>query len=662
MTNADNRLNGTNFRAFNLGVLQAASRSWGDRVNSSDIEDLRRFQLVRPTRLALNLTGNVTFQIYTLRPGQSLPRVLSRIGGQDFRRIPPALLNANLRFVRPAEYGNLATGFYFVRVLRRQGDIPYQVTLRPTPLPDTQPPGAALIPITPPSNGTTLDFTVTYTDNVALNSTTLRTGNIRVIGPNGFNQTASLVALTPAGNGASRTAIYRITSPAGPWNTANSGTYSVLLQAGQVRDTRGNAAVPRALGSFTVDIPSSFVQSSVRPNETRMNSVFDFSKTSDADSREDVGLFRGAVPFAVQDLSGSTRDNQGGTTYQSGIAVSLTDQAANSTGTPYQTGDLVASRITVGGVAFVAYRTLLVNPGTRQAVLLQTRVKATEADADDLLSLKRAIESPARSSDPLILSFILVNPNPSGLYPTLTLFDNSPPPDDSSISASLTLGWVGFRNREQTSTGAYRLNPTTTSYAIAPDAPFSDVLGNSLNNIITGNSLRNEIDGSIGNDVLTGGGGDDVLRGGNGNDRLEGGDGDDLLNGYQDFTGATSNGGAGQIDTLIGGLGSDTFELNLREGNRPAYVEDPGDGYALIQDWQPGIDKIRLDFSAFTGSGFLDATRYQIETRAIAGIGTAALDTEIYFVVGTLRDRIAIIQDKTGLIGNANSGGDFVNF
>ncbi len=664
MTNVDNRLNGTNFRVFNLGVLQAIPRSWGDRVGPTDIEDLRRFQLVRPTRLALNLTGNVTFQIYTLRPRQLLPQVLSRVGGQNFSRIPPALLNANLRFVRPAEYGNLAAGFYFVRVLRRQGDTPYRVILRPTPLPpprDRQAPSATLTPVTPPSDGTTLDFTVTYTDNFALNNSTIGNGDIRVIGPNGFNQAATLVALAPSGNSTTRTALYRITSPAGPWNSLNSGNYSILLQPGQVSDTSGNAMAAATLGSFTVDIPSSFVQASVRPNETRVNYVLDFSKTTDADSRPGLGLFRRAVPFVVQDLSLSTRDFEGGTTFRSGITVSVTDRAPNTTGTPYQTGDLVVSRITVDGGSFVAYRTLLVDPATQRAAMLQLRIRATQVNPDDLLSLKRAMESPDRVSNALILSFISVRPNATGLYPTFSLFDQPFPSEDFSPGVSLPFGWSGSRVSDIPPNTAYRLNSTTTSFAIAPNAPFTDVLGNLLNNTIIGNSAENQIDSSWGDDFLVGGAGDDQLQGGDGNDRLEGGDGDDILNGFQDFTGATANGGAGQIDTLIGGLGSDTFELNLRDG-RAAYVEEPGDGYALIVDMQIGIDKIRLPSSAFTATGLINTSRYQLEVRAVAGIGTSALDTEIYFVNGTVRDRIAIVQDQTGLRANGNVAGDFLGF
>ena len=81
-----------------------------------------------------------------------------------------------------------------------------------------------------------------------------------------------------------------------------------------------------------------------------------------------------------------------------------------------------------------------------------------------------------------------------------------------------------------------------------------------------------------GDDILNGGGfddveltGDDRLYGGNGNDNLvgafgndilDGGNGDDIINGAggDNMFGGSSL-GVGEIDTLTGGGGSDTFVL-----------------------------------------------------------------------------------------------------
>ncbi|WP_071189155.1 hypothetical protein [Trichormus sp. NMC-1] len=82
------------------------------------------------------------------------------------------------------------------------------------------------------------------------------------------------------------------------------------------------------------------------------------------------------------------------------------------------------------------------------------------------------------------------------------------------------------------------------------------------------------------------------------------------------------------MDTLIGGLGIDTFVL----GDGISGVSYFGGGfndYAKIVDWQVGVDKIQL----LTGNYTL--------TEGNFGLGTTALDTRIFS--GT--DLIAVLQD-----------------
>jgi len=133
-----------------------------------------------------------------------------------------------------------------------------------------------------------------------------------------------------------------------------------------------------------------------------------------------------------------------------------------------------------------------------------------------------------------------------------------------------------------------------------------EMIGNRLGNTFFGYKGNDEISllkgndiarGDIGDDVLLGGDGKDTLLGGSGNDRLEGGPGNDYLAGTQIDTlfGTRSTGGLrvttakskGVIDTLVGGSGSDIF--NLTAGKAPAY--DSGmifssgrEDHALIKD------------------------------------------------------------------------------
>ena len=77
------------------------------------------------------------------------------------------------------------------------------------------------------SGGSTYSFTVSFSDNLAIDVTSLDGSDIRVTGPGGFNQLATLINVTPAGNGTPRTATYQSTAPGGSWDSADSGFYTV---------------------------------------------------------------------------------------------------------------------------------------------------------------------------------------------------------------------------------------------------------------------------------------------------------------------------------------------------------------------------------------------------------------------------------------------------
>ncbi|MEL6814875.1 MAG: DUF4347 domain-containing protein, partial [Cyanobacteria bacterium J06598_3] len=124
-----------------------------------------------------------------------------------------------------------------------------------TPPPsDTTAPTASLSAGNVSAAADSYDFTVTYEDASAVDVSSLDGSDIRVTGPNGFSQAASLVSVNQNGDGTPRTATYRITPPGGDWAQADNGTYSVALVANQVADTEGNTVSAAALGSFTVTV------------------------------------------------------------------------------------------------------------------------------------------------------------------------------------------------------------------------------------------------------------------------------------------------------------------------------------------------------------------------------------------------------------------------
>jgi hypothetical protein len=103
--------------------------------------------------------------------------------------------------------------------------------------------------------GATQTFTVQYADNTGISALSLGNRNLRVTGGNGFSQLATLVGVTPGGNGVVLSATYRINAPGGVWDSTDNGTYDIDLLTGQVFDIAGNAIPASRLGSFTVNSP-----------------------------------------------------------------------------------------------------------------------------------------------------------------------------------------------------------------------------------------------------------------------------------------------------------------------------------------------------------------------------------------------------------------------
>jgi RTX calcium-binding nonapeptide repeat (4 copies) len=154
------------------------------------------------------------------------------------------------------------------------------------------------------------------------------------------------------------------------------------------------------------------------------------------------------------------------------------------------------------------------------------------------------------------------------------------------------------------------------------------IYGGTGNDVILGYYGNDYLNGEAGNDTLYGEAGNDNLIGGFGNDNLYGGEGNDRLNGY----GTTKNNDS-QFDNLYGGNGADKFVLG---GYWGVSYNETGDGYAVIKDfdWREG-DKIEVKGN----SG-----QYRLEYKSVAGIGSSAMDTEIYYG----NERIAIVEDKAG--------------
>ena len=95
-------------------------------------------------------------------------------------------------------------------------------------------------------------FVVAYDDPDGIQRDSLGLGNVRVSGPNGFQQFPALLAARPDRTGRQVTASYRVVPPAGKWQQADRGTYTIEVKAFQVADLKGNHVPDGVLGRFHV--------------------------------------------------------------------------------------------------------------------------------------------------------------------------------------------------------------------------------------------------------------------------------------------------------------------------------------------------------------------------------------------------------------------------
>lgn len=103
---------------------------------------------------------------------------------------------------------------------------------------------------------TNYSFAVSYSDDTAIDVSTIDSQDIRVTGPNGYDRLARFVSLNLSGNGSPRIATYVLVPPAGDvWTPVHNGTYTVTIQTNAVADTDGAAVAAGPLGHFQVAVP-----------------------------------------------------------------------------------------------------------------------------------------------------------------------------------------------------------------------------------------------------------------------------------------------------------------------------------------------------------------------------------------------------------------------
>ena len=183
---------------------------------------------------------------------------------------------AKLVSVSPAGNGSLLTAVYSIDAPGGSWDAAdeglYTLTLQANQISDTSnnfsptttlgslqvdvtPPTAKLAPLPSVTSGSTsYQFSVVYSDGVAVKRAAIDNQDVLVTGPNNFSQLATLVSVSSNQDSSPLTATYSITAPGGTWDAIDTGTYTIALQANQVSDLIGNLIPATVLGSLPVDL------------------------------------------------------------------------------------------------------------------------------------------------------------------------------------------------------------------------------------------------------------------------------------------------------------------------------------------------------------------------------------------------------------------------
>jgi hypothetical protein len=118
----------------------------------------------------------------------------------------------------------------------------------------TGPTATAFVPGVFTAGGKSHSFNVTWSDDHAVDVSSLGDGDVVVTGPNGFEQFATLISVDDPTDGTPRVATYSFVAPDGSWDSADTGLYTVTLRPDAVRDTSGNFNAGGVIAKFLVKI------------------------------------------------------------------------------------------------------------------------------------------------------------------------------------------------------------------------------------------------------------------------------------------------------------------------------------------------------------------------------------------------------------------------
>jgi Ca2+-binding RTX toxin-like protein len=342
--------------------------------------------------------------------------------------------------------------------------------------------------------GDSLLINVSYRDNAAVNVATIDGADIRVTGPNGFNQPATLVSKTETSNANDVSATYRVLAPGSAWDPSDNGVYSVVLQASQVSDSLGGFIGGRTLGTFEVDVAAL----SVTPDFPR--SATSILTVNGTEQRERIIFGRSGTILSVSvngvvigtadesKLSGIVVNGAGGEDF---IDLSVATKKATidgGAGNDTMTGGAAADVIRGGVDADVA---------------VDAHIGPDSVDLGPETSpLQGIIFSGTKKNDRIIVERAVVDGKVTMIFVTK--------------GGTFSFDVIGCRTVFVDGRAG---NDSISMDSSAADFWRASFSGGSGNDTLIGGNLDDTLKGDAGNDHLFGRGGDDILDGGQGKDK-----------------------------------------------------------------------------------------------------------------------------------------------
>ncbi|MGD1875420.1 MAG: malectin domain-containing carbohydrate-binding protein, partial [Mastigocoleus sp.] len=153
-----------------------------------------------------------------------------------------------------------------------------------------------------PNSTTTANFTVTFTDNAAIDSSSINENDITVIAPDGVTELPiTLVGVDISNDGTPRTANYSIAAPGGTWDVSDSGDYTVAI-TGEISDTSSNNIELGNLGNLNIDVSTPASDGVIRINSGADQDAVDSNgKLWQADASFSGGQSVGPVTNSIAD-------------------------------------------------------------------------------------------------------------------------------------------------------------------------------------------------------------------------------------------------------------------------------------------------------------------------------------------------------------------------